>query len=91
MTKMDLVGAMATGAGISKAAAAKALEAFIKAITKSLQGGKNVTLTGFGTFKRSQRAARKGVNPRNPSQRIQIPAMKVAVFKAGKTLKDAVR
>ena len=46
---------------------------------------------GFGTFRVSKRTARTGVNPRNPSQKIKIPAMKVAVFKAGKALKEAVR
>ena len=56
-----------------------------------LTTGENVTITGFGTFKVSNRAARMGVNPRNPTERISIPAMRVPSFKAGKTLKDAVR
>ncbi len=91
MSKQDLINAIADGAGITKRAAGDALEAFIAYITKNLQGGTNVTVTGFGTFKVSHRAARQGVNPRNPTQRISIPAMKVPTFKAGKTLKDAVR
>lgn len=91
MTKQDLIAAAANAAGITKKAAAAALEAVLGEITKSLQKGKNVTITGFGTFRVSSRAARTGVNPRNPSEKIKIPAMKVPAFKAGKSLKDAVR
>lgn len=91
MTKQDLVAAVAAGAGISKRVASDALEAILSAITKELKKGKNVTITGFGTFRISHRAARTGVNPRNPSQKIKIPAMNVPAFKAGKSLKDAVR
>lgn len=91
MTKMDLVNAMADAAGITKKAAGEALDALLSAVTSSLKKGKNVTITGFGTFRVSHRAARTGVNPRNPSQKIKIPAMKVPAFKAGKSLKDAVR
>ena len=91
MTKQDLVAAVAAGAGVSKRVAGESLEAILEAITKELKKGKNVTITGFGTFRISKRAARTGVNPRNPSQKIKIPAMNVPAFKAGKSLKDAVR
>ncbi|HLD64394.1 MAG TPA: HU family DNA-binding protein [Candidatus Peribacteraceae bacterium] len=91
MSKQDLITAVAESAGITKRAAADALESFITYITRNLKGGTPVTVTGFGTFKVSKRAARQGVNPRNPTQRISIPAMRVPTFKAGKTLKDAVR
>ena len=91
MTKQDLVAAVAAGAGLSKRVAGEALEAVLATITKELQSGNNVTITGFGTFRVSHRAARTGVNPRNPTQKIQIPAMNVPAFKAGKSLKDAVR
>ena len=91
MTKQDLVAAVAAGAGVSKRVAGDALEAVLDSITKELKKGKNVTITGFGTFRISHRAARTGVNPRNPSQKIKIPAMNVPAFKAGKSLKDAVR
>lgn len=91
MTKQDLVAAVAAGAGISKRVASDALEAVLAAVTKELKKGNNVTITGFGTFRVSHRAARTGVNPRNPSQKIKIPAMNVPAFKAGKSLKDAVR
>lgn len=91
MTKQDLINAAADAAGITKKAAGAALEAVLEAITGSLQKGNSVTITGFGTFRVSKRAARTGVNPRNPQEKIQIPAMKLPAFKAGKTLKDAVR
>lgn len=91
MSKQDLINAIADAAGITKRAASDALEAFIGTVTKELKKGNNVTVTGFGTYRISKRQARTGVNPRNPSQKIQIPAMKVPSFKAGKTLKDAVR
>lgn len=91
MTKQDLINSMADASGITKRAAADALDALISTVTKQLKKGESVTVTGFGTFKVSDRKARTGVNPRNPSQRISIPAMKVPSFKAGKTLKDAVR
>jgi len=91
MTKQDLVNAAATKAGVTKKASGEVLDAVLDAVTKSLKKGENVTITGFGTFRVSKRAARTGVNPRNPSQKIKIPAMKLPAFKAGKSLKDAVR
>ena len=81
LSKQDLIGIIADAAGVTKRAASSALEALTS----------TVTITGFGTFRISKRQARTGVNPRNPTQKIQIPAMKVPSFKAGKTLKDAVR
>ena len=91
MTKQDLVNAAAAKAGVTKKAAQDVLDAVLDAVTKSLKKSENVTVTGFGTFRVSKRAARTGVNPRNPSQKIKIPAMKLPAFKAGKSLKDAVR
>ena len=91
MSKQDIINAIADASGITKRSAAAALEALTNLITRELQKGNDITITGFGTFRVSNRAARSGVNPRNPSQRIQIPAMKVPSFKAGKTLKDAIR
>jgi len=91
MTKQDLVNAAAMKAGVTKKAAAEVLDAMIDSVTKSLKKGENVTITGFGTFRVSKRAARTGVNPRNPGEKIKIPAMKLPAFKAGKSLKDAVR
>jgi len=91
MSKQDIINAIADASGITKRSAAQALDAFTTLVTKELKKGTSVTVTGFGTFRVSKRAARTGVNPRNPSQRISIPAMRVPSFKAGKTLKDAVR
>ena len=91
MTKQDLVNAAAQAAGVTKKDAAMVLDAVLSSIAKSLKKGENVTITGFGTFRLSKRAARTGVNPRNPSMKIKIPAMKLPAFKAGKSLKDAVR
>ncbi len=91
MTKQDLVNGAAQAAGVTKKAAGEVLDSVLAMVTKSLKKGENVTVTGFGTFRISKRAARTGVNPRNPSEKIKIPAMKLPAFKAGKSLKDAVR
>lgn len=91
MTKNEIVNNVAAKAGITKKAATASLEAILHVISGELKKGNNVTVTGFGTFRVSNRAARLGVNPRDPSQKIKIPAMKVPVFKAGKALKDAIR
>ena len=91
MTKGDLVAGAAQAAGVTKKDAGAVLDALLEQITKSLKKGQTVTITGFGTFRVSQRAARTGVNPRNPSEKIKIPAMKLPAFKAGKSLKDAVK
>jgi len=91
MTKQDLIAAAAASAGVTKKDAQAVLDAVIDTITSTLKKGDSVTITGFGTFRVSQRAARSGVNPRNPEQKIQIPAMKLPAFKAGKSFKDAVR
>ncbi|MBI4653979.1 MAG: HU family DNA-binding protein [Nitrospirae bacterium] len=90
MTKAELIDAVAEGAKISKAAAAKAVDSVINGIKKALKKGERVTLVGFGTFSVSKRKARKGRNPRT-GEEIKIPAAKVPKFRAGKTLKSAVR
>ena len=91
MTKQDLIASIAAASGVTKKTAAMALDALTDYVTRELKKGKNVTITGFGTFRVSKRAARTGVNPRNPTQRIKIPAMNIPAFKAGKSLKDAIR
>lgn len=90
MTKDQLIEAVASQCACSKKASSECLEAVIETITKAMQKGDKVVLTGFGAFQVSKRAARKGVNPKTGAK-IQIPAMKVPKFKAGKALKDAVR
>lgn len=65
--------------------------AFQEIVTDTLRHDEDVTIAGFGTFSSRIRAARKGVNPRNPSQIIDVPAVKVPKFKAGKALKDSLK
>jgi len=89
MTKAELIGMMAAGAKISKAAAGKALDAFVDGVKASLKKEERVTLVGFGTFSVSKRKARKGRNPRTGKE-IKIPARKVPKFTPGKAFKDAV-
>ncbi|KXS32856.1 MAG: HU family DNA-binding protein [Gallionella sp.] len=89
MNKSDLVDAIAKSADISKAAAARALDATVDTIKKTLKKGDTVSLVGFGTFKVGKRAARNGRNPRTGAT-IKIKAAKVPKFSAGKGLKDAV-
>jgi len=90
MTKENLIEAIVKKTAVSKKQAAETLSAVLEEITKSLSKGEQVVLTGFGTFKVSKRAARSGRNPKTGAT-IKIPAMKVARFKVGKSLKDAVR
>jgi DNA-binding protein HU-beta len=90
MTKADLVGIMADEAGITKAAASEALDAFVSAITKELKKSGKLGLVGFGTFSVVKRKAREGRNPQT-GKAIKIPAKKVVKFKAGKTLADKVK
>lgn len=90
MKKQDFIKAVATSAGLSQDAVAKGLGSMIDVITAELKNGGEVNITGFGAFKVSSRAARNGVNPRT-GESIQIPAMNSPVFRAGKTLKEAVR
>ncbi len=89
MNKSDLVDAVADSAGLSKADAARALDAVVDTVTDALKAGDSVSLVGFGTFTVRDRAARTGRNPRT-GETIQIAASKNPAFKAGKALKDAV-
>lgn len=91
MNKVELAAAMGDKMGMTRGDAEKALNAMVDIVTDELRAGREVTLTGFGSFSVSNRAARTGVNPQNPSQKIQIAATKVPKFKAGKGLKEAVR
>ncbi len=89
MNKADLIDAIAESADISKAAAGRALDGMIDAITGALKKGDTVSLVGFGTFNVRERAARTGRNPQT-GETINIKASKNPAFKAGKALKDAV-
>ena len=89
MNKGDFVGNVADVAELSKADAARAVDAMIEVITKALKKKDTVTLVGFGTFSVRERAARTGRNPQT-KEPIKIKASKNPTFKAGKALKDAV-
>lgn len=89
MNKSELIDAIATNADLPKAAAGRALDAVLDAVTTALQKGDSVSLVGFGTFAVKERAARTGRNPQTGAE-IQIAAAKVPSFKPGKGLKDAV-
>jgi DNA-binding protein HU-beta len=91
VTKQEFVEQIASKTDLSRKDAAKAVDAFIETVTESLKKGQDVTFTGFGKFSVQQRAARMGVNPRNPGQKVTIPAATVPKFSAGSTLKSAVR
>jgi DNA-binding protein HU-beta len=89
MNKTELIDAIAVGADISKASAARALDAMLDAVTDALRKGDQVALVGFGTYVVKERAARSGRNPQTGAE-IKIAAAKVPSFKPGKALKDAV-
>lgn len=89
MNKAELIEAMASEAGLSKADSKKALDAFINATTDSLKKGDRLSLIGFGSFSISERAARTGRNPQTGKE-IQIEAKKVVKFKAGSDLAGSV-
>lgn len=89
MNKSDLIEAMADSADISKAAAGRALDGLIEAITNAVKNDDTVSIVGFGTFLLRERAARTGRNPKT-GKTIEIAASKSPAFKAGKAFKDAV-
>jgi DNA-binding protein HU-beta len=89
MNKADFIGAVASECELSKADAARAVDAVIEVVKKALKKGDTVSLVGFGTFQVRKRAARQGRNPRT-NEVIKIKASKIPSFKAGKALKDAV-
>jgi DNA-binding protein HU-beta len=91
MNKAALIERLAAESGVNKKQAEVMLDALINIIISELKAGREVTLTGFGTFLARTRHARGGVNPQKPQERIQIPEVKVAKFKTGKNLKDALK
>ncbi len=91
MTKQEFVAEVARRAQLTNRDAGKAVEAFLDTVTDTLRNGGEVTFTGFGKFSTQQRAARTGVNPRNPGEKVHIPAARVPKFSAGSGLKSAVR
>lgn len=91
VTKREFVEMIAAKADLSRRDAAKVVDAFLETVTEALKRGEDVTFTGFGKFSVQRRAARQGVNPRNPSQKVTIPAATVPKFSAGSALRAVVR
>ena len=89
MNKSELIAKIADVAGLSKADAKKALDATVDVLKEALVAGEKIQLVGFGTFAVAKRPAREGINPAT-KEKIQIPARKVAKFKAGAELSEAV-
>ena len=90
MTKVELIAAVATEAGLSKKDAEKAVNTMLAPITEELKKGEKVSLVGFGTFEVRERPERQGRNPQT-KEPMTIAASKLPAFKAGKALKDAVQ
>lgn len=91
VNKAELINQIADKVGVNKKQAEDMVEAFVNIVTTTLQQGNEVTIAGFGAFMAKTRAPRMGVNPQSPDQKIQIPAVTVPKFKAGKGLKDALK
>lgn len=91
MNKAELAQVLAEKLNKSKKETEDMVNTMVDIIIETLKKGEEVVLTGFGAFSVKTRAARAGVNPQNPTQKIQIPAVKVPKFKAGKALKDALK
>ncbi len=91
MNKKELIDAIVSKLQGDKKIVADVLDAMEGTILDELREGRQVNLTGFGIFFTTVRKARAGVNPRNPEEKIQIPAVRVPKFRPGKTLKEVVR
>jgi DNA-binding protein HU-beta len=89
MNKSQLIDAVASDSGLSKADAGRALESIVDTVSKTLKKGDDVNITGFGKFSVVKRAARQGVNPRT-GERVKIKASKAPKFSAGASLKQVV-
>lgn len=90
MNKTEFINAISEKAGLSKVDAKKAVDAFIETVSNELKAGGKVSLLGFGSFSVSEKAARKGVNPKT-KQPIDIPARKAVKFKCGSELNELVK
>jgi DNA-binding protein HU-beta len=90
MNKTELISAVAAESGLSKVDSKKAIDSFISAVSGELKNGGKIALIGFGTFSVTTKSARTGINPKT-KQAIKIAAKKVAKFKPGAELADAVK
>jgi DNA-binding protein HU-beta len=91
VTKAEFIDRVAEKTRLSKKDAGAAVDAFLETVEETLKRGDTVAFTGFGKFSTQHRAARMGVNPRNPGQKVHIPAATVPKFSAGSALKAAVK
>lgn len=91
MNKSELSQAIAEKLNLNKKDVEQILETFTDVVTDTIKGGAEVTIAGFGAFSARRRKGRSGVNPQNPTEKIQIPDVVVPKFKAGKNLKDALK
>lgn len=91
MNKASLIEKISSETHVNRKHVEDVVEKMINLIIKELKSGGKVSLVGFGTFEARTRHTRGGVNPQKPNERIQIPEVKVAKFKTGKTLKDALK
>ncbi len=89
MNKTQLVDAVASDSGLSKADSSRAIESVLATVTKNLKKGEDVSITGFGKFSVVKRAARQGVNPRT-GERVKIKASKAPKFTPGAAFKQAI-
>jgi DNA-binding protein HU-beta len=91
VTKQEFVERVSSKSGLGRREAQEAVDAVLESITEALRSGDEVNFTGFGKFSTQHRKERQGVNPRNPSQKVTIPAANVPKFSAGSSLKQAVK
>lgn len=91
LNKAALAEAIASKVGVNKKESEEMLAAFVHIVMDTLKEGGEVTIAGFGAFSAKTRAGRVGVNPQDPTQKIQIPPVTVPKFKAGKALKDILK
>lgn len=91
MNKALLAQSIADKVGVSKKESEAMIEAFVDIVTNQLKANNEVTIAGFGAFSAKTRAGRIGVNPQKPTEKIPIPSVVVPKFKAGKSLKDALK
>ena len=91
MNKAELAATIAEKIGVTKKEGEEMVAAFVETVTTTLVSGGEVSIAGFGAFSAKLRAGRVGVNPQNPTEKIQIPPVTVPKFKAGKGLKDALK